>query len=250
MVAAVYDVAEEVYPLAAGENPLVGLYLQPHGLQPPLHNVAVPPKGLFVARQDDTVIAIAVVVWNRQFILYVVVEYHGEQQIGQPLRTAQPKAEAVGYQPHEFLQQDNQNRVFEHPAHTAHDFVLVDVLVELADVELVAVGRAFRVALHVVADIGHQVVHPAPLDACAGGADKTWAQVFVHHAHHGVNANTFDLWKNLEVAHFPRLHNLPVLPGSQLEGSLSKLFLQLGYHLVAVFQYVPPFGGLLSDGAT
>ena len=81
------------------------------------------------------------------------------------MRRPQPDADSLRHEPYEVVKHGDEFLVFEYPPDAIHYEILPHALIELGDVEFVAVACSFRVFFHVAAYVLHEVVHAAVLDA-------------------------------------------------------------------------------------
>ena len=108
------------------------------------------------------------------------------------------------------------------------------------DVKLVTVPCPFRIRLHITADELHQVMGAASPDGCRRRTYKTPAQVFVHHGHDGVYADTVIHRKNLQLPCLSVFMNDPFTVAADTERAVRYTFRELLYNFLPVREQVTP----------
>ena len=165
-----------------------------------MHDVVCHPVLSLVAAQHDAIVAIAVEVADAVLVLEVMVKEHGQKEVAGSLRASQTETDTLGQEVQKIVQERQQNMVLEYSAEAPHDKHRLSIVIEVLDVELVAMACAFGVALHIQLHALAQVVRATSLDTRSSRPDEPLVQMLVHDIHHRIHGDAVVHGQNLQAS--------------------------------------------------
>ena len=144
------------------------------------------------------------------------------------------------------IQERQQDFVFEYSAVAPHDKLRLSIVIEMLDVELVAVACAFGVTFHVQLHALAEIMCATLLDTCSSRPDKTLMQMLVHHVHHGIHCDAVVHGNNLQVSYFAILTDDAFMITAESKGTVGKFCSQFCNHLLAVCEQIASLTAFLT----